>query len=79
MSQPKAEKGNRQGFDPRIEQRIQDLRAEAKKHLAASEYHEALSCLDLAVDLHSSSYKVAKGRSPVQWAAPGAAPESTNQ
>jgi hypothetical protein len=46
-------------IDPRIEKRIEELRARAKVHLSQQEFQEALSCLDLAIDLNSSSYKVA--------------------
>jgi hypothetical protein len=45
-------------IDPRIAKRIEELRARAKVHLSQQEFQEALSCLDLAIDLNSSSYKV---------------------
>ena len=34
------------------------LKASAKSHLGLQEFSEALSCLDLAIDLNTSSYKV---------------------
>ncbi len=37
---------------------VLQLRERAKAHLATQEFAEALSCLDLAIDLNSSSYKV---------------------
>lgn len=51
------------GIDPRIQQRLTELRNEAKVHLSQQEFHEALSCLDLAIDLNSSSYKLYRLRS----------------
>uniref|UniRef100_A0A7R9YZ41 Uncharacterized protein n=1 Tax=Chlamydomonas euryale TaxID=1486919 RepID=A0A7R9YZ41_9CHLO len=44
--------------DARIEQRISTLKENAKSHLTKSEYSEALSCLDLAIDLNMSSFKL---------------------
>lgn len=49
--------------DPRIESRIRELRNKAKLHLAQQEFAESLSCLDLAIDLNSSSYKLYRLRS----------------
>ena len=34
------------------------LKAAAKTHLSLQEFTEALSCLDLAIDLNTSSYKL---------------------
>lgn len=34
------------------------LRRKAKEHLSLKQFEEALRCLDIAVDLHSTSYKV---------------------
>lgn len=45
-------------IDPRIERRIKELKANAKTHLAAQEFEDALNCLDLAIDLNTSSFKV---------------------
>mmetsp|Transcript_5040 Transcript_5040/g.10937 ORF Transcript_5040/g.10937 Transcript_5040/m.10937 type:complete len:162 (-) Transcript_5040:659-1144(-) len=50
-------------IDPRIELRIKELRNKAKGHLTQQEYVEALSCLDLAIDLNTSSYKLYRLRS----------------
>mmetsp|Transcript_13273 Transcript_13273/g.23360 ORF Transcript_13273/g.23360 Transcript_13273/m.23360 type:complete len:141 (-) Transcript_13273:13-435(-) len=52
-----------QVIDPRIAARIKELRDKAKLHLASQEFSEALSCLDLAIDLNSSSYKLYRLRS----------------
>ncbi|KAF5841381.1 hypothetical protein DUNSADRAFT_13249, partial [Dunaliella salina] len=49
--------------DPRIQARIKSLRSKAKVHLSQQEYQDALSCLDLAIDLDSSSYKLYRLRS----------------
>ncbi|GAX83653.1 hypothetical protein CEUSTIGMA_g11078.t1 [Chlamydomonas eustigma] len=45
-------------IDPRIEQRIRELKVSAKAHLSHQEFPEALSALDLAIDLNTSSYKL---------------------
>lgn len=42
------------------------LKASAKSHLGLQEFSEALSCLDLAIDLHTSSYKVRSSRAGQQ-------------
>ncbi|PNH08038.1 Protein STIP1 [Tetrabaena socialis] len=49
--------------DPRIEAKINALRRKAKDHLSIKEFNEALQCLDLAIDLHSTSYKLYRMRS----------------
>lgn len=49
--------------DPRIEQKITELRRKAKEHLSLKQFEEALRCLDIAVDLHSTSYKLYRMRS----------------
>ena len=37
---------------------MMQLKAAAKTHLSLQEFTEALSCLDLAIDLNTSSYKL---------------------
>ncbi|KAG2497021.1 hypothetical protein HYH03_005024 [Edaphochlamys debaryana] len=49
--------------DPRIEQKINELRRKAKEYLSQKQFDEALRCLDIAIDLHSTSYKLYRMRS----------------
>lgn len=46
------------------------LRCQAKMHLGQQEYQDALSCLDLAIDLNSTSYKVRAEPAQATWRAP---------
>ncbi|GFR50734.1 hypothetical protein Agub_g12991 [Astrephomene gubernaculifera] len=50
-------------IDPRIEAKINELRRKAKEHLSLKQFDEALHCLDIAIDLHSTSYKLYRMRS----------------
>ncbi|GLC36557.1 Hsp90 cochaperone [Pleodorina starrii] len=50
-------------IDPRIEQKIHELRRRAKEHLSTKQFEEALHCLDIAIELHSTSYKLYRMRS----------------
>ncbi|KAG1668830.1 hypothetical protein FOA52_004924 [Chlamydomonas sp. UWO 241] len=45
-------------IDPRIEARLKSLKENAKLSLNRNEYSEALSCLDLAIDLNTTSFKL---------------------
>ncbi|PNW77964.1 hypothetical protein CHLRE_10g458700v5 [Chlamydomonas reinhardtii] len=61
-SQGEAKK-HKHKVDPRIEAKIMELRIKAKEHLSVKQFEEALRCLDLAIDLHSTSYKLYRMRS----------------
>ncbi|GIL62594.1 hypothetical protein Vafri_16759 [Volvox africanus] len=50
-------------IDPRIEQKIHELRRKSKEHLSTKQFEEALRCLDIAIELHSTSYKLYRMRS----------------
>ncbi|KAG2449422.1 hypothetical protein HYH02_005569 [Chlamydomonas schloesseri] len=56
-------KKHKHKVDPRIEAKITELRRKAKEHLSVKHFEEALRCLDLAIDLHSTSYKLYRMRS----------------